>query len=274
MRLLRSMPAHGVTPNVVSFNAAIGACEKGEQWQLALGLLDEMPRRSIQPDSITYNQVIMACAAGQQWEMSLAMLREMPGRGMVPAATAYSSLIAACGHAQQGELALELRKEVEKNVALEAERARVAQPRLPQLREKLGPTAGQIAPLAKESVDKSHVTTMDERSVSGIRRWQPQQYLNRRSFGGVQSNGESLAPFRKAPQQKYNHNKKVKVHGSTQELCGFAVIAAFAIVSAFGWAELEDWLYWTALVLIAWFGWSGKIVKKLPAPFQAVPGVV
>ena len=34
--------ARGVEPDVISFNAAISACEKGGQWERALALLDEM----------------------------------------------------------------------------------------------------------------------------------------------------------------------------------------------------------------------------------------
>ena len=36
------MCTEGVTGNVIGFNAAISACEKGGQWQQALPLLDEL----------------------------------------------------------------------------------------------------------------------------------------------------------------------------------------------------------------------------------------
>jgi pentatricopeptide repeat domain-containing protein 1 len=36
------MPEATVKPNVISFDAAIGACEKGGQRQMALILLEEM----------------------------------------------------------------------------------------------------------------------------------------------------------------------------------------------------------------------------------------
>ena len=40
--LLQEMVHKLLTPNVVSFNAAMSACEKGKQWEGALGLLHEM----------------------------------------------------------------------------------------------------------------------------------------------------------------------------------------------------------------------------------------
>ena len=42
-----------LTPNVVSWSAAIGACEKGKQWEGALGLLQEMVRHLLRPDVLS-----------------------------------------------------------------------------------------------------------------------------------------------------------------------------------------------------------------------------
>ena len=41
--------------NVVMYNAAISACERGAHWQLALALLVQAEMESIQLDTITYN---------------------------------------------------------------------------------------------------------------------------------------------------------------------------------------------------------------------------
>ena len=38
------------------------ACERGEGWQLALGLSAEMTERTLQQNTITYSAVISACA--------------------------------------------------------------------------------------------------------------------------------------------------------------------------------------------------------------------
>ena len=47
-------------PDVISFSAAISACEKAAQWERALELLEEMPTRGVKPDVISFNATISA----------------------------------------------------------------------------------------------------------------------------------------------------------------------------------------------------------------------
>ena len=42
-----------VHKNVITYSAAISACEKGQQWQLAWGLLAEMAFVKIDKDMVT-----------------------------------------------------------------------------------------------------------------------------------------------------------------------------------------------------------------------------
>ena len=62
---------------MITYNAAISACEKGQQWQLALGLLAEMALLKVDKDVITYNAAISACEKGHQWQLALGLLAEM-----------------------------------------------------------------------------------------------------------------------------------------------------------------------------------------------------
>jgi hypothetical protein len=48
-------------PNVFTYSAAISACEKGEQWRQALGVLVWMQEADVMPSVITYNGAISAC---------------------------------------------------------------------------------------------------------------------------------------------------------------------------------------------------------------------
>ena len=41
--LLETMRRRALTPNVISYNAAASACEKGGQWQRALEFLEKVP---------------------------------------------------------------------------------------------------------------------------------------------------------------------------------------------------------------------------------------
>ena len=61
----------GVLPDVITYNAAISACEKSEQWQQALGVLAEKRKISMLLDVITYSSAISACAKGEQWQQDL-----------------------------------------------------------------------------------------------------------------------------------------------------------------------------------------------------------
>ena len=45
----------GVECSTITYSTVILACEKGWQWERALGLLEEMGCKGVQLDTITYN---------------------------------------------------------------------------------------------------------------------------------------------------------------------------------------------------------------------------
>jgi len=274
LRLLRVMPQQGVTPNVVSYNAAISACEKGQQWQLALDLLQEMPSKAVAPDSITYNAAIAACATGQQWQLAVQILREMPGKGVSATTTGYGSAIAACKQAGQLELAAELAKEVPERV-VSPEAARV----LAKPREKIG--AAQVAPQPHD---------MEKSSVQDV------SYLNQERFSAlaktsaVQTPKATLAP-RKSLSKPYMD--KTGVQPTFRKAKGAKSVAKFGQAELFGWVGIfvlalvaatggelistvgvEDWLYWATLVVVGWAGWSGKFPFAARVPRAIVKATV
>ena len=53
-----------LTPNVVSWTAAISACEKGKEWEGALGLLQVMMQQLLIPNFVSWNAAISACEKG------------------------------------------------------------------------------------------------------------------------------------------------------------------------------------------------------------------
>ena len=75
--LLDDMRKAGVTRNVISFNAAISACEKGGQWQRALSLLDDMCKAGVTMNVISFSAAISACEKGGQWQRALCLLEDM-----------------------------------------------------------------------------------------------------------------------------------------------------------------------------------------------------
>ena len=62
---------HGLQANVITHNATISACEKGRQWERAVGLSEEMQSHGLQANVITYNATISACEKGRQWWRAL-----------------------------------------------------------------------------------------------------------------------------------------------------------------------------------------------------------
>ena len=79
---LRGMLHYEFDCHKISFSAAISACEKGQQWQRALQLMEGMQARSVQPNVISYNAAISACGKGQQWQWVLQLMEGMQARNV------------------------------------------------------------------------------------------------------------------------------------------------------------------------------------------------
>ena len=58
------LQAQLLTPSVVSWNAAISACEKGKQWEEANGSLQEILRQLLKPDVLSWNAAISVSEKG------------------------------------------------------------------------------------------------------------------------------------------------------------------------------------------------------------------
>ena len=64
LTLLQEMKDSGITPDTITFSAAISACEKAggnDAMTNALTLLQEMKDSGIKPNTITYKAAISAC---------------------------------------------------------------------------------------------------------------------------------------------------------------------------------------------------------------------
>ncbi|CAE8595682.1 unnamed protein product [Polarella glacialis] len=108
VHVLTVMEASRVEVNVYHCSAAISACEKAGQWQLALNLLGLMPEVRVVPNEITYNSAISACEKASQWQLALDLLSLMPQARVVPDQISYNAAIGACGNVGQWQHALNL----------------------------------------------------------------------------------------------------------------------------------------------------------------------
>ena len=75
LHLLQELQLRGIVPDVITYSAAISACEKSQQAQQALHLLQELQLRGILPNVITYNAAISACEKGQQPQQALHLAK-------------------------------------------------------------------------------------------------------------------------------------------------------------------------------------------------------
>ena len=57
---------------VIMYSAAISACQKGQQLELAFGLLAEMAVAKVHKHSITGHAAIKSCQKRQRWQLALA----------------------------------------------------------------------------------------------------------------------------------------------------------------------------------------------------------
>eukprot|EP00929_Paragymnodinium_shiwhaense_P114529 TRINITY_DN8297_c2_g1_i2.p1 TRINITY_DN8297_c2_g1~~TRINITY_DN8297_c2_g1_i2.p1 ORF type:complete len:413 (+),score=90.46 TRINITY_DN8297_c2_g1_i2:106-1344(+) len=83
--------------DIVSFNAAITACQRGGQWELALSIFEDAVRLGFDPDVFTYSALLSAAQSAQRWPLALQVFHErMCDAAVEPDDFVYSTIIAAC----------------------------------------------------------------------------------------------------------------------------------------------------------------------------------
>eukprot|EP00913_Durusdinium_trenchii_P024301 g22815.t1 len=109
MEALESTRLHG---DVVLYSAAISSCEKGTQWLQALALLQWMSSAQCLPNRVSFSAAISACEKAWQWQWALHLFRAMPAAGLAPQAISFSATISACEKGEQWPFALQLLREM------------------------------------------------------------------------------------------------------------------------------------------------------------------
>jgi len=106
--LAEEMPAEGVIPNLVSYNAAMSALTNNGQWRRALDVFEKAREKGVKHDTIGFSAAISACNKGGMWRRGLELLEEMEAAGRDPNEYTYTSLIAALDKGGKVDKALEL----------------------------------------------------------------------------------------------------------------------------------------------------------------------
>eukprot|EP00439_Symbiodinium_sp_Y106_P042942 s5603_g5.t1 len=107
MSLLRTMEDQSLQRDQVSFGTAITALE-GDSWQQAIHLLDLMTDALVSPDVITYSAAITVCGSKSQWQQALQVLAGMHEARTVPNQITYGAAISACERGHEWQHAMEL----------------------------------------------------------------------------------------------------------------------------------------------------------------------
>ena len=91
---------------LISHNSAISACEKGAEWQRALGLLATLGHAAVERNTISYNSAITACERGAEWQRALGLLAPMGQAAVERFTISYNSAISACDNSAEWQRAL------------------------------------------------------------------------------------------------------------------------------------------------------------------------
>ncbi|CAL1169649.1 unnamed protein product [Cladocopium goreaui] len=86
LQLLPKVPSR-FTPSrqlLVAYNTALNACAKGHYWMHSLQLLEEMSSTdvSVSPDVVSFSSALTACGKGQHWQKSLALMQDLKDRSL------------------------------------------------------------------------------------------------------------------------------------------------------------------------------------------------
>jgi len=90
------MAGAAVNPDTISYSAAISACEKGAEWQMALVWPAVMSSATIEPNTISINAAITACEKVSIWQAAQTLLAAMGRADVEPNTISYSAAISAC----------------------------------------------------------------------------------------------------------------------------------------------------------------------------------
>eukprot|EP00439_Symbiodinium_sp_Y106_P048268 s3954_g6.t1 len=94
LRIVELMAAVGIRQNVVVLGAAISSCRWASKWRWATRLQSEA---RFQPGQVLFNAHMGACASSSQWREALTCCSKAECQSLVPDSIALSTLATACG---------------------------------------------------------------------------------------------------------------------------------------------------------------------------------
>eukprot|EP00439_Symbiodinium_sp_Y106_P068239 s2092_g11.t1 len=117
MQLLQEMDQAKFEPDVVAFSSVVGCCAEdssADSWLAALAILQSLGAQRLSPNEVTYSAAITALGRAQQWQRALETLAVATAARAAPVAV-WNAAIDACERGGEWEQALQLLGELEVN---------------------------------------------------------------------------------------------------------------------------------------------------------------
>lgn len=101
-----------ITPDTVTYTAAISACERSSNCTVALSLVALMEVDGAHPNQYTYSAAISACGRGGRLDEAKRLWGEMKSRGLRPNLVVYNTMLSACERGGDVDAAFDLLEEM------------------------------------------------------------------------------------------------------------------------------------------------------------------
>ncbi|CAL1127201.1 unnamed protein product, partial [Cladocopium goreaui] len=96
LRILEDIEEAALQPTMVSYCSVLSTFEKSGKWQLALVLFDSLPKSKLRPTVISFNAVLSACEKANQWQVALILFSQMEEVSVSPDIISFNALISSC----------------------------------------------------------------------------------------------------------------------------------------------------------------------------------
>eukprot|EP00438_Fugacium_kawagutii_P028896 Skav225400 [mRNA] locus=scaffold2656:363461:365079:+ [translate_table: standard] len=121
LEVLQSMAADAIPRNTVAFSSVLSACEKANEWTVALSLLGNMQEIHVSGDTISFSAAMSACEKvslsavisatekAAEWETAVGLLHQaLTSWSLNVNSVTFAAAISACEKAEEWQMACAL----------------------------------------------------------------------------------------------------------------------------------------------------------------------
>jgi pentatricopeptide repeat domain-containing protein 1 len=104
----KEMQNAGLVEDAFTLTALLTACERTQDWKLALEFFQNLQGRGVRPNTVAFNQLIAVLGSSQQWRLAVEVAEALSEKGVPKDIVTYGSLISAIERAGQWQEALDV----------------------------------------------------------------------------------------------------------------------------------------------------------------------